>query len=284
MRILSVEVPRLCPPLSMPALHFGLPVLQGAELYGRLEHCCRAWAGPPPTAPYTLAAKTSAMGTCCAAQTSLHHQSKVVGIVDVLGHGFFSFRRKVQGTRRSRPPPLLPTLSVINLKAARPSSWANFVPCREIYVKRATLEVVRLDDELRHLLPQLKGRVGALKADVEGGEPAVSFGSVVLGNAAWTTQFTCQTGAANPGAAACAVHAAGHGGCVRLGVTGGRCMCPLAALVGGHVRPPVGWQLPFCDRRCCAVDHLRDSAMGTDPLRGNGAMVWEANAATQTVN
>jgi hypothetical protein len=47
--------------------------------------------------------------------------------------------------------------------------------CRQTYAKRATLDVVRLDDELRQLFPQLKGRVGVVKMDVEGGEPAVSL-------------------------------------------------------------------------------------------------------------
>ncbi len=37
------------------------------------------------------------------------------------------------------------------------------------------MEVVRLDDELRPLFSQLQGKIGVVKMDCEGHEPAVSL-------------------------------------------------------------------------------------------------------------
>ncbi len=53
-------------------------------------------------------------------------------------------------------------------------------------IKRATMEVVRLDDELRAQFPQLKGRVGAVKMDIEGAELLVSW-------LAGTRQLSCDS-------------------------------------------------------------------------------------------
>lgn len=44
------------------------------------------------------------------------------------------------------------------------------------YVKRQDVDIARLDDLLEDWLPRLKGRVGALKMDVEGFEPWVVEG------------------------------------------------------------------------------------------------------------
>ncbi len=40
-------------------------------------------------------------------------------------------------------------------------------------MKRATIDIVRLDDALRERFFELQGRVGAVKMDVEGYEPLV---------------------------------------------------------------------------------------------------------------